>query len=236
MSRQDTTTTTTPAAITSPANTGEDQVTQDAAAPTAFPFAPLPPYMPGRPSAAVLGLAWAGPSASEASIEPMPLLESAPAPTSAPPPTSAIISPSGLLTPPPSPRLPPSIPAAPVHPSQSASSPPQASNWSPASPSRPEDHCFHRIKAWVRGNAPAAGTPEPVGTCPICYGELNIHGITPAGPASGRKDGVALQCTHMLCVECHEKVCRETGGPVGCCLLCREKIVAMVRGRKAGLD
>ncbi|KAK4448960.1 hypothetical protein QBC34DRAFT_438733 [Podospora aff. communis PSN243] len=90
----------------------------------------------------------------------------------------AAMSTTSLLTAPPSPPASRHLPPRP------------ASSLTPPKFPHPVEHCFHRIKAWVQSDPSTRSTEhEPLATCPVCYDELNIFGITPSGPEAKRNAG-----------------------------------------------
>ncbi|KAK5655251.1 hypothetical protein OQA88_5818 [Cercophora sp. LCS_1] len=66
---------------------------------------------------------------------------------------------------------------------------------------RPEEHCVHLIQRALTANT----SPQPIGTCPVCYEELDLAGIAPstAAAAADTPPAVAFICGHMVCAGCH---------------------------------
>jgi hypothetical protein len=77
-------------------------------------------------------------------------------------------------------------------------------------------------------------SPESLGTCPVCYTELNIHGITPSDTSSSAQAlGVALPCTHMLCRDCYHGIFEAAEDGALLCPLCKVDSAGKVCGHSA---
>ena len=107
--------------------------------------------------------------------------------------------------------------------------PQQQQQQTPLSPPRPQVSFLPQVQLWLGGEERET-TPEPVCTCPICYSELDIKGISPLVPGEYGKEGEAYDCGHMVCDDCHDSLVTHRVDPLTpfSCPVCRQASEAFV--------
>ncbi|KAK3688744.1 hypothetical protein B0T22DRAFT_440272 [Podospora appendiculata] len=83
---------------------------------------------------------------------------------------------------------------------------------------REDVRLWHTVREYVL-NPPNDGQPKPIANCPICYGELDIPGLSPSKVGQKLKEAAVYVCGHMLCTECHQSWTAKRGT----CPYCRKK-------------
>ena len=96
---------------------------------------------------------------------------------------------------------------------------------------RPQEHCFHIVRRWLRSRSGL----EPVPVCPVCRtAELEIRGIAPLSPHSRLASAVVLPCTHMVCAPCQAEI-EDTAQSLEC-PMCREPFCATRCGHECAIS
>ena len=95
---------------------------------------------------------------------------------------------------------------------------------------RPMESYWPKIKEWLaKPKRQFSAGEEPLPTCPICYGDMMVAGITPSSSPNADseppKPAGVMHCGHMACLDClsgHLKAQWENREPRAKCPLCRD--------------